>query len=48
LYADDLMLMAEIEESLCEKIVKWKPGMDSKGLKMNSSGKMSAWLQQNR
>ena len=24
LYADDLILMAESEESLCNKIVKWK------------------------
>jgi len=31
--------MAESEESLRHKIVKWKPGMEAKGLKMNT-GKM--------
>ena len=39
LYADDLILMAESEESLCDKIVKWKSGLEAKGLKMNT-GKM--------
>ena len=34
LYADDLILMAESEESLCDKIVKWKSGLEAKGLKM--------------
>ena len=32
LYADDLLLMAESEESLCDKIVKWKSGLEAKGL----------------
>jgi len=36
LYADDLILMAESEESLRVKIVKWKSGLDAKGLKMNT------------
>jgi len=36
LYADDLILMAESEESLCDKIVKWKSGLEAKGLKMNT------------
>ena len=36
LYADDLMLMAESEESLRDKIVKWKSGLEAKGLKMNT------------
>jgi len=36
LYADDLILMAENEESLCDKIVKWKSGMEAKGFKMNT------------
>ena len=27
--------MAESEESLCDKIVKWKSGLEAKGLKMN-------------
>jgi len=39
LYADDLMLMAESEESLwedSEKIVQWKSGLEAKGLKMNT------------
>ena len=31
LYAGDLM--AESEESLHDKIVKWKSGLDAKGLK---------------
>ena len=39
LYADDLILMAESEESLRDKIVKWKSGLEAKGLKMNT-GKM--------
>ena len=36
LYADDLILMAESEESLCDKIVKGKSGLEAKGLKMNT------------
>jgi len=36
LYADDLILMAESEESLCDKIVKCKSGLEAKGLKMNT------------
>ena len=36
LYADDLFLMAESEESLRDKIVKWKSGLEAKGLKMNT------------
>ena len=36
LYADDLILMAENEESLRDKIVKWKSGLEAKGLKMNT------------
>ena len=36
LYADDLFLMAECEENLCDKIVKWKLGLEAKGLKMNT------------
>ena len=39
LYADDLILMAESEVELCEKIVNWEAGMDVKGLNMNT-GKM--------
>jgi len=40
-YADDLILMAECEESLCDKIVKWRQsGLEAKGLKMNT-GKMT-------
>ena len=35
LYADDLVLVAESEESLLEKISKWKTGLESKGLKVN-------------
>jgi len=34
LYADDLILMAESEESLRDKIVKWISGLEAKGLKM--------------
>jgi len=34
--ADDLMLMAKSEESLREKIVKRKSGLEAKGLKMNT------------
>ena len=36
LYADDLISMAESEESLRDKIVKWKSGLEAKGLKMNT------------
>jgi len=36
LYADDLTLMAESEESLRDKIVKWKSGLEAEGLKMNT------------
>ena len=36
LYADDLNLMAESEESLLDKMVKWKSGLDANGLKMNA------------
>ena len=36
LYADDLILMAESEESLRDKIVKWTSGLEAKGMKMNT------------
>ena len=36
LYADDLILIAESEESLRDKVVKWKSGLEAKGLKMNT------------
>ena len=36
LYADDLILMAESEESLRDKIVKWNSGLEAKGLTMNT------------
>jgi len=39
LYADDLILIAESKENLHDKIVKWKSGLEAKGLKMNT-GKM--------
>ena len=35
LYADDLVLMAETEELLVEKIRRWKAGMEEKGLRVN-------------
>ena len=35
LYADDLVLMAETEELLVEKIQKWRKGMEEKGLRVN-------------
>jgi len=35
LHTDDLILMAESEESPHDKIVKWKSGLEAKGLKMN-------------
>jgi len=34
-YADDLVLMADYEESLSENIRKWKTGMKEKGLRVN-------------
>jgi hypothetical protein len=36
LYADDLVLMAESEELLMEKLRKWKTGMEAKGLRVNA------------
>ena len=33
LYADDLVLMADSEELLMEKLRKWKNGMEAKGLR---------------
>ena len=36
LYADDLILMAELEELLIEKLRKWKNGMEAKGLRVNA------------
>ena len=36
LYADDLVLMAESEELLREKLRKWKEGMEAKGLRVNA------------
>jgi len=41
LYEDDLILMAETEDSLCEKTVKWKSDTEVKSVKMNT-GKMKA------
>ena len=35
LYADDLVLLADTEELLVEKIVRWKTGLEAKGLRVN-------------
>ena len=35
LYADDLVLMADSEEGVKEKLLNWKMGMEQKGLKVN-------------
>ena len=35
LYADDLVIIAESEESLMEKTRKWKEELEMKGLKVN-------------
>jgi len=35
LYADDLVLMAETEELLMEKLMLWKENMEAKGLRVN-------------
>lgn len=35
LYADDLSLIAESEEKLMDKIMRWKTGMEEKGLRVN-------------
>ena len=35
LYADDLILIAETEGLLVEKIIKWKAGMEEMGLRVN-------------
>ena len=34
LYADDLVLMADSEDMLMEKLRKWKTGMEAKGLRV--------------
>ena len=34
LYADDLVLVAETEKLLMEKLGKWKKGMETKGLEV--------------
>ena len=36
LYGDDLILVAESEEGLREKIVQWKLRLEAKGVKMNT------------
>ena len=35
LYADDLVLLADSEEGLLDKLRKWKVGMEEKGLRVN-------------
>ena len=40
LYADDLILMADSEESLRDKIVKSKSRLEAKGLKINTGKTM--------
>ena len=35
MYADDLVIIAESEESLMEKMRKWKEELEMKGLKVN-------------
>ena len=35
LYADNLVLMAETRELLVDNIIKWKVGMEEKGLRVN-------------
>ena len=35
LYADDLVVMAESEEELLERVRTWKEGMEAKGLRVN-------------
>ena len=35
LYADDLVIIAESEQSLMEKMRKWKEELEMKGLKVN-------------
>ena len=39
LYADDLVMVAETEELLLEKIRKWKNGMKIEGLRVNARKK---------
>jgi len=36
-YADDLVLMAESEADLLNKIKRWKAGLEEKGLKVNTN-----------
>lgn len=49
LYADDLVLVAESEEELKEKLMKWKNSMESKGLKVNvAKTKVMMWRDGNR
>ena len=44
LYAGDMILMAESEESLREKIVQCKSGLEAKGLKVNRENEVNVQL----
>ena len=48
LYADDLILMAESEKCLRDKIVKWKSGLKAKGLKKYRKNEGNVQLQYER
>jgi len=37
MYADDLLLMADSEDEIREKVRRWKDGLENKGLKVNVS-----------
>ena len=43
LYADDLVLIAEIKELLLEKVRNWKKGMEKKGLRVNTGKSKVMW-----
>ena len=43
LYSDDLVLIAETEELLLEKLRKWKQRMEMKGLRVNSGKTNVMW-----
>ena len=44
LYADDLVLIAEMQELLLEKVMKWKKVMEMKGLRVNAGMTKVMWF----
>ena len=51
LYADDLVLLADTEDELKEKLQRWKSGLEREGVESkcgeNESHEMWGWSQEN-